>query len=376
VTLRRRRLGRILSWALALTALAFVAWIIPVRDRCWDRLSPTSTRVAVSRTVAGCVLHLQTGDVPIDRVECARLQCEPGVASAFANARGVVVASLFGLYMLSTVVWAARWRALLAFAGVDLPLAEVWRVTIEAQAGGILLPGGFGGDALRIASVLARPARPGEVRSPAAIVIASVLLDRAVGLALIATVAAALGFTSGGPRAGPLVAVLAALPVALLVALVVLRRAPIDKIGWLSGGRLASFVNPVLAYVRDPRAPRAIALAAGLSVFVAAVQFGVVRGLVLALGAAPVQEKWVYVGTAMAFIVAVVPALPGGWGTADATYVFFFGLAGIAPAVALAVCLIYRLFWYLTGVMGAMLHVTRPRGSPLDAAADRAGPKP
>ena len=91
-------------------------------------------------------------------------------------------------------------------------------------------------------------------------------------------------------------------------------------------------MGPVLAYIRDPRAPRAIATAAALSVVVAVVQFAVIRGLVFALGAVPTEEKWIYVGTAMAFIVGAIPALPGGWGTADAAYVFFFGLGGIGPA--------------------------------------------
>jgi uncharacterized protein (TIRG00374 family) len=80
---------------------------------------------------------------------------------------------------------------------------------------------------------------------------------------------------------------------------------------------------------------------------------------VLALGAVPTEEKWIYVGTAMAFLVSVIPALPGGWGTVDAAYVFFFARAGIGSGVALAVCLLFRLFWYLLGVAGAFLYATR-----------------
>ena len=48
--------------------------------------------------------------------------------------------------------------------------------------------------------------------------------------------------------------------------------------------------------------------AAALSVVVAGVQLVVVRGLVLALGATPADEKWVYVGTAIAFVAAAIPA--------------------------------------------------------------------
>ena len=45
----------------------------------------------------------------------------------------------------------------------------------------------------------------------------------------------------------------------------------------------------------------------------------------------------------MAFVVSALPGLPGAWGTADATYVLFFGLAGLPAGIALAVCLSYRM---------------------------------
>jgi uncharacterized membrane protein YbhN (UPF0104 family) len=344
---------------LAVAALSFVGWMTPVRDRCWDPQAPESTRVAVSRAHSGCVLHVRSSDVSLDAAECAELQCEPGIVSTFAHMRVGVVAGLLAVYAFGTLVWAARWRSLLSFAGIDLPVRKVWRIAIEAQAGGILLPGGLGGDALRIASVVARPTVPGEARAPVSIVVASVLLDRAVGLSLVAATAALMGVASGGVHAGPLVGVLAAIPVAILLGLVALRQAPSTWIARLSKGRRGAFTGPVLAYLRDPRAPRAIATAAALSVVVAAVQFLVIRGLVFALGAVPLQEKWIYVGTAMAFIVGSLPALPGAWGTADAAYVFFFGLGGIGAGAALATCLIFRLFWYLSGVVGALLRIAR-----------------
>jgi uncharacterized protein (TIRG00374 family) len=274
------------------------------------------------------------------------------------------VLALFVLYVLGSLAWAARWRALLELADVDLPLTHVWRLSVEAQAGGILLPGGLGGDALRITSVLSRRTRSGS-RVPATLVVASVLLDRFIGLGTLAALAASMGFALGGAQAGvqagPLTIVLAGIPVALVLGLLVMRLAPIQRVDWLMQGRIGQLVTPVLDYLRAPRALRSITVAVGLSVVVSFVQLGVIRGLVYALGQTPGSEKWIFVGTAMAFIVAAVPALPGGWGTADAAYVFFFGLAGLATATALAVCLMYRLFWYLLGVSGAVLHLTRPR---------------
>ncbi len=320
------------------------------------------------------MLHPTSGEVRVDASECAQLKCEPGVVSTLTGARPGVILALMGVYAFGTFVWAARWRALLGFAGIDLRLSEVWRISIEAQAGGVLLPGGIGGDALRIAAVVARPTRAGETRSPAAIVVASVVLDRSVGISLIGGLAAAFAFAWGGVKTGSVAVVLAALPACFVAGLFVLRLAPFHRVGWLTDGRVGRTLGPVLDYVRDPRAPGAIVRAAALSAVVAACQFVVIRGLLFAVGAVPMQEKWVYLGTAMAFIVSAVPALPGAWGTADAAYVFFFGLGGIAPGAALGVCLMFRIFWYISGVIGAILFVARPPAAANGVAATT--PKP
>jgi glycosyltransferase 2 family protein len=355
----KHRISRWLRWALALFALGFVAWVVPVRDRCWDPLSPASTRVSVTRHAedGSCLLHLAKGDVHIDASACARLQCEPGIASTLTHMRLGILAVAAALYGLGTIAWAARWRALLALAGVDLSLSRVWRLSIEAQAGGVVLPGGIGGDALRIASVAAL------VPAKFTTVVASVLLDRIVGLAVVAGTAATLAFAWGGLEAGALPSILAALPVAFVAAIAAIRAVPLRRVTWLLEGRLGAIARPVLEYTRDAAAPRAIAIAGAMSVVVACTQFASIRGLVFALGGVPSAEKWVYVGIAMAFVVSAVPSLPGAWGTADAAYVFFFGLAGLHAGTALAVCLVYRLFWYLSGVTGAVLHLALPRSS-------------
>jgi hypothetical protein len=358
---------------LAIVAFGFVAWVVPVRDVCWDARAPSSTKVPVTRDPKGCVLHAHTGDVRFAPEQCAELRCEPGVASTLAHARLGVLAGLLALYAVGTLGLAARWRALLALAGIEMRFSEVWRVSIEAQAGGILLPGGIGGDALRIVSVASRVTRAGDERAPAAIVVASVLLDRAIGLSILCALAAGLGIAWGGIRDGALEFVLAGVPVIVVLGLAVVRRTALHRIGWFVEGRLGRVMTPVFDYMRDPRAPGAIARAAALSVVVSGIQFLIVRGLVFALGAEPTAEKWVYVGGAMAFIVAAIPVSPGGWGTSDAAWVFFLGLAGLSAGTALAVCLLYRLFSYLSGIVGAVLYVMRRRASAAAPRPDRAG---
>ncbi len=374
---RKGAIASVARWALALATLAFVAWIVPVRDHCADPAAPATTRVPVSRhagTAGACTLHLRTGPVVITETECSKLVCDPGLASTLAHARPDVLALLLGLYALGSLAWAARWRTLLGLTGIRLPLARVWRVSTEAQAGGILLPGGIGGDALRITYVAGLP-RTSETHSPVSIAVASVLVDRVVGLAVLAGTAAALAFASGGVRAGPLAATLAGLPLAFVAGVLVVRHSPLGRVPWLIEGRISRIAAPLLDYARHPRAPRALAVAAAWSVLVACAQFTIVRGLVFAVGGVPTAEKWVYVGTAMAFVVSALPTLPGAWGTADAAYVFFFGLAGLRPGTALAVCLLYRLFWYVLAIAGAVLHLARARHSTVTAGGEAVDPK-
>jgi uncharacterized membrane protein YbhN (UPF0104 family) len=370
---------RVFAWGLATVALTFVVYVVPLRDRCDDpRSAPVTAaeglrarRLAVSRAPGGCVLHRPDGDERLGAPDCARLKCEPGLASTLEGARVGSLVALLALYFFGTLAWAVRWRALLALAKVRVGVLEAWRITLEAQAGGIVLPGGIGGDALRVGFVVGKGANLPTV-------IASVLLDRAIGLVTIAGLAGAFAATVGGGALGPLLVVLGSIPVAFVVGLALVRWGPIAHAPLFTRGPLARIARPVLDYLGDPRAPRAVLGGLAVSLVVSAAQLAVIRGLVGSLGATPSPERWVYVGTTMAFIAGAIPALPGGWGTSDAAFVFFLGKAGLAPSTALAVSLLYRLFWYSSGAVGALLYLLRQHAaaSPVTLAPTLASPPP
>ena len=303
-----------------MAALGFVAYAVPLRDRCGP---------------AGC---------------------EPGLLTTLRTANVPALLALFGVYLFGTLAWAARWRALLGLAEVRLSLVEVWRVTLEAQAGGILLPGGVGGDALRVAYVKSRAPEAAVSK-----VIASTLADRVVGLSTLAGVASVAAVSFGARGLGPYLPVLAAIPVASVVGVLVLRQPRLAQAGFMSGRVGTRFLRPLLEYAIARGGPRALLRGVLLSLVVSAVQLAVVRGILAAIGAHPDREAEVYVGTTLAMIVAALPALPGGWGTADAAYVFFLASAGVPAPAAVATCLIYRVFWYSTGICGAVAAVSRAR---------------
>lgn len=317
---RRRWLSTIARWTVSFVALGFVLWVVPLRDRCTD---------------AGC---------------------EPGLLTTLRGANAPLLAAMFALYLASTLVWAARWRALLGLAHVRPSLREVWRVTLEAQAGGIVLPGGVAGDALRVAYVRERAASASLAK-----IVASIFADRVTGLVTLSTIAvsAALAFGGAGTL-GPAILFLAAVPVAALLGWLFLRMPALARSRFVADGLGAKFVKPVLEYAAAADGPRVVARGLLLSFGVSALQLLVIRGLLAALGGQPASEGWVYVGTTFSMIVAALPATPGGWGTSDAAYVFFLGKAGgVTSSVALSVCLVYRVFWYATGLLGALSALAR-----------------
>ncbi len=317
----RRWLRRLATTFVAVAALVFVIWMVPFRDVC----TPDGV-------------------------------CVPGLFTTLQAANVPLLVALFGLYLIGTLAWAARWRALLGVAEVKLTLLDTWRITLEAQAGGILLPGGIAGDALRVAHVHARAP---QVVLPK--VFASLLTDRVIGLVTLASLAAAAGLVFRGTKLDTTL-ILAAIPVASVVGWFLVSRPGVAQSRFLTGSKLgARFLRPILEYAASERGPRAMGKGLLLSMVVSGTQLLVVRGIIAALGVTPENEALVYVGTTFGMMVAALPIAPGSWGTAEAAYVFFLGQAGIPAPAAAAVCLLYRVFWYASGVVGAGSALARSR---------------
>ena len=317
---KRRWLRRLATTFVAMASIVFVVWMVPFRDRC---------------TADGC---------------------EPGLFTTLRQTNVPLLVALFGLYLLGTLAWAARWRALLGLAEVKLSLIDTWRITLEAQAGGILLPGGIAGDALRVAHVHARAP---EVVLPK--VFASLLADRVIGLITLASLAALAGVAFPGTKLNTAL-ILGAIPVASVLGWLFVRQPAVARSRFLTGSKLGRRVlGPMLEYAASARGPRAMRKGLLLSLLVSGVQLLVVRGIIAVLGVTPEHEALVYVGTTFGMMVAALPVAPGSWGTAEAAYVFFLGQAGIPPSAAAAVCLLYRVFWYASGVVGAASALARNR---------------
>lgn len=261
---------------------------------------------------------------------------------------------LAGIYLLATGAWALRWHRLLSLAGADIPFLTAWRLTLQGMAGSVFLPGSIGGDALRVAFALGKGASP-------VVVVATVLLDRGVGLVTLAAVASVFAFACSGADAGPVAWILASFPVAFGLALLVARSPQVARLKQPTWGWWMRLVRPVFDYITSKGAPRALFQGALASTVLSLVNLLAIRGIVFALGVSPTEERWIYVGAAMAFIIEAIPALPGGWGTADAAFVVFLARAGLPPSTALAVSLLYRMLNYVSALVGAALYVAHGR---------------
>lgn len=314
----RAVLKKALVWGTSLVALAFVVWVVPLRDVCTEK------------------------------------GCTPGLFSTLASARLGEVVVLFALYIAGVLAWAARWRALLGVLGARASVIDIFRLTLESQAGAILLPGGVAGDALRVTY-----ARAHAEKAPLASILASILADRFIGLGTLASVALAAAVATRARELGPALPVLVAIPLGIVVLAWAVRHPRVLALRVLQTGRPAAWIKPLVAYAASPESPSAFARAAGYSLVVSAVQLAVFRGLLHSLGATVTSEGWAAAGTTFGFIVGAVPALPGAWGTAEAAFVTFLAPAGVAAPIAAAACLLYRMFWYASGALGALSALAR-----------------
>jgi len=127
------------------------------------------------------------------------------LTGALAQIRLPWLAAAWGLFLLGVAVRAYRWQVLLRGLGVERPLAEL---TLWYFVGGffnVLLPTGFGGDAVRVVELAQDTQRVGPVLN-------SVVVDRYLGLIsllLMGLVAGVLRPDLASPALVGLLAVLA-----------------------------------------------------------------------------------------------------------------------------------------------------------------------
>lgn len=259
---------------------------------------------------------------------------------------GLMLAALFVPFLL--LAW--RWWLLLRGHGFPAPYGRVFLVNYAGIFFNHLLPGGVGGDLTK--AVLAAT---GEERKAA--VVATVLLDRLIGLAVLIV----LGAVCLIPFAGRfedrrVVAVVYGLAGAVLLAYLL-----------YFNGRLRAWLGPRLPFAgvraqldgvfRSAKEhPRLMAAAAGISLASQVVTILVIYGMARALGLERTPLWMFFVFEPILFIVNAVPITPGGWGVQEGAYAYLFGtFGGMSPSEAVALSVLFKIGMLAASVPGGLL---------------------
>jgi uncharacterized membrane protein YbhN (UPF0104 family) len=262
------------------------------------------------------------------------------------------LALAWGLFLLGVVVRAARWQTLLDALDVHRPLREL---TVWYFVGGffnVVLPTGFGGDAVRVAELAQDTNRPGPALN-------SVLVDRYLGLMVLLAMGLFGALVWPGTASSAVLVLIAALFGIGLSAAWALRRswwtewgARRDPLGFV----VRTLRVPVLASAVAPYGRRTLIRALVISLLFNALQIGwnmvIATGLGLHL---PLVTYLVFVP--LTAVALLLPAF-GGLGVRELTYVGLFGQVGVPRATALALSLSIYIITVGSGLIGGILYLT------------------
>jgi uncharacterized membrane protein YbhN (UPF0104 family) len=266
------------------------------------------------------------------------------LGEALAGVRLPWVGLAFVLYIAGQLVSAARWTLLGRSAGFQRPFRTYARYYFVGMFLNLFAPSTIGGDTAR-ALYLAEGHRRG-------LALGSVLFDRASGLALLMGLGAVgvLIFGSYG------------LPVALTRTMLAVGIAIVAA--WWTCPRLVRLLpehhrlrrrveHDLAGFWRDRRLlVRVAVLASTFHLMQVSTQWVLARavGIALPFGYCLIMHP----------ILSVMLALPvsvGGFGVREAGYLYFVGRFGFAPAIAVAMSLLWWAVTFLGGLTGGLVFV-------------------
>ena len=273
-----------------------------------------------------------------------------GFLSLFGRIDKALFVAMVAALLVPSFLLGLRWWILLRGAGFGVPLGRTFFVTYAGLFFNNFLPGSVGGDIAR-----ALIAAAGEERKAA--VAATVILDRAIGLAVMIV----MGAVCMAPFAGRFA-----------------DRTPVFlTFGLFAGmvlGYLVYFNRPLRGWLRDrlpfrrtlgeldgvfrlaKERPGRAAAVAGISVLSQGTAILAAFGLARALGIGTVPLWAFFVFEPIIFIATAIPVSVGGWGVQEGAYVYLFGtFAGMDPNQAVALSVLYKLSWILVSIPGGLL---------------------
>ncbi len=257
------------------------------------------------------------------------------------------------LYLLGFAVRAVRWQVLLDALGIRRPLREL---TLWYLVGGffnVILPTGFGGDAVRVVELAQDAGATGRALN-------SVVVDRYLGLIVLLAMGLAAGLLRPDLAAGPVFWLMALLFAGGILGAWLLSRpwwqrraADTGLLGRLvAASKLPAIAGGLGEYGRD-------ALLRGLaaSLVFNLLQIGWNAAIATGLGLhLPAALYFVFVP--LTSVALLLPAF-GGLGVRELTYVTLLAASGVAQPQALALSLGVYAITVATGLVGGVLYLAQ-----------------
>ncbi len=257
------------------------------------------------------------------------------------------------LYLLGFVVRAVRWQVLLDALGIRRPLHEL---TLWYLVGGffnVILPTGFGGDAVRVVELAQDAARTGAALN-------SVVVDRYLGLMVLLALGLGAGLLRPDLAAGPVFWLMA-----LLFAGGILGAWLLSRPWWqrraadtgLPGRLIAASKLPAIAGGLGQYGRAALLRGLAASLVFNLLQIGWNAAIATGLGLhLPAALYFVFVP--LTSVALLLPAF-GGLGVRELTYVTLLAASGVAQPQALALSLGVYAITVATCLVGGLLYLVQ-----------------
>jgi hypothetical protein len=268
------------------------------------------------------------------------------LAGVVARIHAATAALVLLVYLSGQLVSATRWHGICRSAGLERPLAGLIRVYFGAMFFNLFAPATFGGDTMRVYAL----ARGGGSRARA---LATVIMDRVVGLVVLLLIPAAAMAAFGAFGWPTMIAWLAPLIAAGLVVAPLLAAGP--AAGVLPSRWRERLLGPGLDLWRSPR----VWLRAALwSLLLHAHQLVAAMLLGSALG---IDAPWRYyfVFHPLVIVFGALPMSFSGFGIREVGYVWALAeLQGVDQASALAFGLCWSTLLVCASLVGGIVVLT------------------
>ncbi len=283
------------------------------------------------------------------------------VAAAAAGLDWRLVGIAVLLVFVDRALMAYRWVSLLCTIDAHRrpPIAPLLRVFFVSTFVGTFLPASIGGDIVRSYSLTRLNVDPGDA-------IASVLMDRLLGVASILLMAlaglvVARELADNAAIVSGLVVTALTCAVALLVIFSpgaaaavagVTARLPFEIVRQ-TGARILDSIRKYAAH--SPQLVSVLACSVAVQALRVVQAYFLGRGLGIEAG---LSSYFAFVP--LILLVMLLPITFNGIGTSQAAFVWFFGQAGVSPAAAFALSVLFVALGVVGNLPGALLYVLAP----------------